>query len=65
MNISNKDKLKSIVNDIVANSDSWEEGSIEQKIADLYDTYMDVENRNNQGRTDIAICKEIVRGRKR
>lgn len=49
VNISNKDKLKSIVNDIVANSDSWEEGSIEQKIADLYDTYMDVENRNNQG----------------
>jgi len=49
VNLSNSDKLKAIVSDIAKNRDKWEEGSIEQKMADFYSTIVDVENRNKQG----------------
>ncbi|NMA66300.1 MAG: M13 family peptidase [Clostridiaceae bacterium] len=49
VNISNNNKLKNIVNEVVVNSDSWEAGSKEQKIADFYKTIVDIENRNKQG----------------
>lgn len=49
VNLSNNDKLKTIVNDLVKNKDKWQEGSMEQKMADFYSTIVDVESRNKDG----------------
>lgn len=49
VNLSNTNRLKEIVNDVVSKADQWKTGSKEQKMAALYSTIMDVENRNKQG----------------
>ena len=49
VDINNSNKLKAIVKDLIDNADTWQEGTIEQKMADFYSTIVDVENRNKEG----------------
>lgn len=49
VSIANTNKLKAIVNEIVSKKDQWDFGSKEQKMAALYSTIMDAENRNKDG----------------
>lgn len=58
----NTDKLKAIVKDLVENRDTYQEGTIEQKIADFYLTILDMENRNKEGIKPIQKYLDLIDG---
>ncbi|MDP4094537.1 MAG: M13-type metalloendopeptidase [Bacillota bacterium] len=49
VDISNSNKIKTMVNDLAKNAGSWQEGTKEQKITDLYSTIVDAQDRNKEG----------------
>jgi len=49
VSLSNDAKIKEIANEIYRNKDTYQKGTIEQKLADFYSTLLDIENRNKQG----------------
>lgn len=58
--ISNNEKLKVMVKDLIKNTDTYQEGTKEQKMADFYSTIVDSENRNKQGLTPIKAYLDRV-----
>lgn len=51
--LRNDIKIKEIVNEVYKNRDTYEEGTVEQKMADFYSTVLSMENRNKQGMEPI------------
>lgn len=49
VSINNDVKLKEIAHEIYEKRDTYENGSVEQKLSDFYSTILDMENRNKQG----------------
>ena len=49
VSLRNDGKLKTIVNDLIKNADTWKDGTKEQKMVDFYSTIVDVESRNKEG----------------
>lgn len=49
LSLNNDIKIKEIVNTIYKDKDTYETGTIQQKLADFYSTILDMENRNKQG----------------
>lgn len=49
VDLNNSLKLKEIVQEIYQNKDTYNDGTVEQKIADFLSSILDMENRNKQG----------------
>ena len=49
VSLTNDEKLKEIAHEVYKNKDTYEDGTIEQKLADFYSSVLDIENRNKQG----------------
>jgi len=45
----NTERLKAIVRELMENREKYQEGTVEQKIADFYHTILDMDNRNKEG----------------
>lgn len=56
------DKLKAIVKEMVEKRDTYQEGTIEQKIVDFYLTVLDMENRNKEGIKPIEKYLDLIDG---
>lgn len=58
----NTDKLKAIVQELMENQGTYQEGTVEQKIADFHHTLLDMENRNKEGIKPIKKYLDLIDG---